>query len=154
MPLASVLRLERLPLLTEPLLESLRAVAADARPRFGAVRVAAGAPRVGVPDGVEVEELFPVRTLFGERCRAEAGLHPLHAAVRQLARMRHVAQVLVACHGAVAKRSVLDRAAQRVALSRPKASRDEISHGASRSIFHDPPGVITYRRRSCRRLGL
>jgi hypothetical protein len=90
------LRCERLPLLAQPRLEPLRAVAVAARPRLGAVLVTALGASVRVLNRIEVEKLLPVRALFLQRRPTEAGLDPFDAAVGELARLRHVAQVLVA----------------------------------------------------------
>ena len=98
----------------KPAFKPLRTVAVTTRPRLGAVLVSALGARVRVLDVFEVEELFPVRALFRERRCAEAGLHPLYAAVRELARLRHVAEVLVAGDRALAERAILDRAPERL----------------------------------------
>src|SRR5258705_1592777 len=77
---ATALWLERCPLLLQPRLEPLRAVAVATRPRLAAIFIAAPAARMRVLDRVELKEFFPVRLLFLQRRRTEAGLQPLHAA--------------------------------------------------------------------------
>ena len=66
-----------LPLLRQPPFEALRAVAVRARPRLGAVLVAARAAGVGVLHGLELEELFPVGPLFLQRCRRRNRSRPI-----------------------------------------------------------------------------
>src|SRR5688572_18251089 len=83
-------------LLLEARLEALGAVARRARPVLRAVLVTAPAARVGILDGEQIEVRLPVRTFLLQRGGAEAGLHPLHRPIRQLARILHVVQVLVA----------------------------------------------------------
>src|SRR5204863_9259190 len=98
----------------------------------GTVFVPALAACVRVLDGVEVEELFPVGPLFRERRRAEAGLHPLHTAVGELARVRHVVLIFAARNRAFTERAVLDRELQRRALPVLHTRGDEIAHSILR----------------------
>src|SRR5262245_51620881 len=123
---------ERLALRLEPALEPIGAVAVAAGPRLGAVLIAAPASRVRVLHRKQLEVLFPVRTLFGQRRGAEAGLHPLDAPVRQFAGLGHVAKVFSAGHRAPPERAVLNGAAKRGEAARPEPGSDEISHGVTR----------------------
>src|SRR5204862_549583 len=82
-------------------------------PRFRPVLITAPAAGVRVLDGEELEVLLPVRALFLERHGTEAGLHPFHAAVRQLARAGHVVLVFIARHRPRAERAVVDRPSER-----------------------------------------
>ena len=112
----------------EPGFEAGGAVAVAARPRLGAVFVAASASRVRVLDLFEIEILVPVFALFLQRRRAEAHLDPLHTAVVVLARVGHVAQVLAAGDRSATERAIVDRLAQRGRLTVSDAGRDQIAH--------------------------
>src|SRR5207237_9617856 len=112
----------------QPAFEAPGAVAVAARPVLGTVFVPALAARVRVLDGVELEELFPVGPLFRERRGAEAGLHPLDAAVGELARVRHVVQIFAAGDGSFAERGVLDGVVQCSAPTVLHARGDQLWH--------------------------
>ena len=88
---------------------------------LGAGFVAAVPPRMGVLHFNQIEVLFPVGALLLERRRAEAGLHPLHGPVLELARVFHVVQVLVAGDRAAPQGTVRDGGAQRSLLVLPFA---------------------------------
>src|SRR5438876_12427919 len=104
------------------------AVTVAARPWLRTVEVAAARTCVRGLHFVQVEELFPVLALFGERRRTVAHLDPLHAAVVELTRIGHVAEVFVARDRALAERAVVDRLSQRFVVSRLYARGDEVSH--------------------------
>src|SRR5688572_27430789 len=123
---------ERLALRLEPALEPAGAVAVAAGPRLGAVLIAAPASRVRVLHRNQLEILFPVRALFGQRRGAEAGFHPLHAPIGQLAGLGHVAKVFSARHRAPSERTVLNGAAKRGEAARPEPGSNQISHGVAR----------------------
>ena len=108
--------------------EARGAVAVAARPRLVPVQVAAAAARVRVLDFLEVKELFPVLALFGQRRRAVADLDPLHAAVVELARGVHVAEVLVAGDRSASERAVVDRTCERLTLPGFDSGGDQIAH--------------------------
>src|SRR5439155_8863716 len=92
--------------------ETRRAVAVAARPRLGAVQILASTARVGVLNSLQHEVLFPVLPLLLERRGAVADLHPLHASIFEFSRLGHVAQVLVAGHGAAAESAFVNRLRQ------------------------------------------
>jgi hypothetical protein len=76
----------------------------------------------------EREEFFPVLTLFGEGRRAETNLHPLNAAILELARRLHIAEVFISGNRSATKGSVLDRSGECVLLSRLHPGRHQIPH--------------------------
>src|SRR5438876_67261 len=108
--------------------ETIGAIAIPARPRFGAVRIAAAAPRVRVLHFGEHEVLLPVRTFFRERCRAVAHLDPLHASIVELTCVRHIADVLVPRDRSAAERAIVDRPFEQLSASTPDPSRNEVPH--------------------------
>src|SRR5437764_10767906 len=118
------------------------AVAIAARPWLGAVQIAAAAARVGVLDSVEREIRLPVVALLGERRRAVADLDPLDAAVLELTRRRHVAQILAAGDGSASERLLFDRALERMLASGLHPRSDQIPHYTA---LHVPP-VDSIRR--------
>jgi hypothetical protein len=102
--------LERLPLPRQPAFEALGAVTIAARPQLFAACIAASAAGVGVFDLQEFEIFLPIGSFFGQRGGAEAHLNPLDPAIRQLSRVRHITQVLIASDGAVAERALVNGA--------------------------------------------
>src|SRR6185295_10507091 len=112
----------------EARLEARGAVAVAARPGLEARLVAAPAAGVCVLDFFEGKEGFPVLALFGQRRGAVADLDPLHAAVVELTRGVHVAEVLVAGDRSAPERPVLDRARERFALAGFDSGGDEVPH--------------------------
>src|SRR5712691_7654234 len=108
--------------------EAGRAVAADTRPRLGAVQIAAAASRVPILHLLEVEVLFPVGPFFGEWGRAKACFHPAHAAVRIFARSGHVAEILVARNRSSTERFAADRVGQRRRFAAFHACRHQVAY--------------------------
>ncbi len=86
---------------------------------------------MGVLNLEQVKIPFPVWTFLIQRCVAVADLHPLHAAVRELARLLHVAPVFVAGNGAAPEGIVFDGTIERLLLPFLYFSRYEITHDFS-----------------------
>src|SRR5262249_52002040 len=106
------------------------AIAGSARPRLFAVPVAAAAPCVGVLDFLQREVRFPVLALLRQGRRAVADFHPLHAAIGELPRLRHVPEVFVARDRSSAEGAIVDRLRKRGGLSWFHTRRYEIPHGS------------------------
>ncbi len=75
-----------------------------------------------------VKEGFPVLALFGQRRRAVADLDPLHAAVVELTRGVHVAEVLVAGDRSASERAFVDRPCERLTLPGFDSGGDQVPH--------------------------
>ena len=131
-------RPERTTLRPQPSLQALCAIAIVTRPVLRSIQIAATAPRMSILDLQQIEVLFPVRALFIERRRTITNLHPLHRAVLELPRLRHVSQVLVARHRSSSERSLLDRPIQRFFASRLHFRCDKVSHGRNCTILSEP----------------
>ena len=82
--------MERLAFCLETRFKAGRAITIVAGPVLCPVQIAAAAARVGILDLLQFEELFPIWALFLQRSRTVTDLHPLHAPVIQLPRLRHI----------------------------------------------------------------
>src|SRR2546428_12477701 len=134
--------------------EPSRTVAVAARPRVRPIQIAAAAARVCVLHSLELEVLFPVRPLFGERRRTEADLDPSNAAICILASGGHVAQVLVAGNRSAAERLASDRIGQRRGFVGFDSRRDQVAHLSSRfysrsSLLFKPDELSRSLRGTC-----
>src|SRR5262249_44708079 len=102
-------------------------------PRFAAVFVAAVLARMGVLHFYEIEELFPVGSLFLERRGAVADFDPPCRAIGEQPRILHVAEILVASHGAMAERFRVDGREQIGFAAGFYFRSNEITHGLALS---------------------
>src|SRR5882724_1162906 len=138
-------------------LQLVGAVAVAAGPGLLAREVAAAAPMVGVLHPDELQVLLPVGALLVERLVAEADLDPAQGAVAGAARLRHVAQILVPRHGALAQGAVLDRLEQGLFPAGAYTRRHQIPHTVENSpsgTVIPPPGRLPGRPDPCAKLGL
>jgi len=78
----------------QSLFEAGGAVAIAASPGLGAVFVAAFAAVVGILHLHKFKILFPIRTLFLERCGAVTDFDPAHRFIGTNPRIVHIAEVL------------------------------------------------------------
>jgi hypothetical protein len=127
-------REKRLARALELFFEAARAIALRARPRFGAVQIAAVSTCVRIFDADQIEVFLPIRSLFLERDPAEANLHPMGGAVVSRARLLHIPEILVARDGAAAERAIFNRPEQSLLFARLHASFHQIAHGSN--SFH------------------
>ena len=119
---------ERFAFGTEFFFETTRAIAIATGPRLGTVPIAAIATGMGVLDADQLEILFPIGTLLGERRGAKAGFDPVRGAVLGDAGLAHVVQVFITGDGALAERAGLDRGQQRLCLSGFQTGFDQVTH--------------------------
>src|SRR5262245_5614147 len=106
---------------------------------------------MSILDLLQLEILLPVVALFGQRRRAEAGLHPLHAAIVQQPRRLHVVEIFVARDRTLAQTPFIDSRFERPGLARLQACCHEITHGVVRYYLHSivaPPSTSDAQRRS------
>jgi hypothetical protein len=118
-----------MPLCCEAGLKTGGAIAVIARPRFGAIQIAAPASRVRVLNFQKLEVLLPVWALFRQRRPAVTNLNPLYAPILELASLAHISKVFVAGDRSSPQRPILDRTFKRLRLSGLHFCGNEISHG-------------------------
>ena len=110
-------------------LQALGAGAIAARPSFGAVFMAAIAPRVGVLNPDKVEVFLPVRAfLLQGRCTI-ADFHPFGSSVFQQAGLFHIVEIFVAGDRPAPETTLLNGSQKGLFLSAFDTCLNEIAHG-------------------------
>src|SRR5262245_30912899 len=84
---------------------------------------------MGILNAHQVEVLLPVGPLLVERDVAKANFDPANGSVVAQPCVGHIAQILIACNGAIAQPARLDRLEQFALSTRFDSGSDEITHG-------------------------
>jgi len=94
-------------------LQPFGAVTVSAAPRLGAVLVFAITAVMSVLYTSQLEELLPKRTLFEQRSRTVANLHPPNRLIGFNRRFPHVPQIFTFSYGPFTERGVFNRPQKR-----------------------------------------
>lgn len=114
--------------LSEPLFESLCAIASAACPWVLAVQVAAVFASVCVLNAEHFKIFFPIGTFLGEWCWAKANLYPTDHASLIDASVLHVLKIFVAGDRALSQRPFINGPHQSTCVPRFHACFNEVAH--------------------------
>ena len=125
---------ERTALACQTRLEARGAVAVAARPRLGAVQIAAAAARVRVLHFVEREDSLPSTPALRQAASRSSRPRPTARGRRRAARRGHVAEVLVAGDRAAPSDPSSIASSSACFLSGLHSRRDQIAHQSGRQL--------------------